>query len=136
MKRSIAILLIIMIIVTGCAKKEKQNISNTDKPTETVTHEIRTNPKVDNQVYNVEFSSNFLYENESSMFDVTIKNLGSEEITIHEIVLHIKDENNENIIDLIGYVNSAIPGQQETLIQCSYGGDLRNYKSVDYEILN
>lgn len=128
--KSIKILLIIaccFICLTGCGKKEeKQN--QADKTKEPESKAIIAE--------SFEFKTNAVnFENENSVFDINVKNIAGEERYINEFLLHVKDAEGNDLAALYGYVNETIEPGGERVISCSFGNNLSNYSSLEFEVL-
>lgn len=129
--KGLKVLLIILScvsIVTGCGKKnnEKQDNNNETK--------VEENKKV--QADSFEFTTNSVnFENENSVFDINVKNIANEERYINEFLIHVKDAEGNELASLYGYVNETIEAQGERVISCSFGNNLSNYSSLEFEVL-
>lgn len=122
------IALSLITIITGCGKKDD---AKKNKNEETKVEEQQ---KV--VASNFEFTTNSVnFENENSIFDINVKNISNEESYINEFLIHVKDNNGNDIAGLFGYVNETIEPQGERVISCSFGGNLSNYSSLEFEVL-
>ncbi len=93
-------------LVTGCGKKKE----DVKEPVKEKQNEKAT-------LENFEFTTNSVnFENNNSVFDIKVKN-------------------GETIGSLFGNVNENIEPQGERVITCSFGGNLSNYSSLEFEIL-
>lgn len=112
-------------LVTGCGKK-KEDVKEPVKEKQTEKAKLE----------NFEFTTNSVnFENNNSVFDIKVKNIANEEKYINEFIIHVKDSNGETIGSLFGNVNENIEPQGERVITCSFGGNLSNYSSLEFEIL-
>lgn len=127
--RILLIMLFCISILTGCGNKE-----------ETKQEENKGEPKTEEkktvQSDSFEFTTNSVnFENENSVFDINIKNITNEESYINEFIIHVKGANGEELAMLYGYVNETIEAQGSRTISCSYGNNLSNYSSLEFEVL-
>lgn len=122
------IMLSCVSILTGCGnKEEKKELDNKENKTEE-TKKVQTD--------SFEFTTNSVnFENENSTFDINVKNIASEERYINEFLIHVKDADGNELAGLYGYVNETIESQGERVISCSFGNNLSNYASLDFEVL-
>lgn len=115
-------------LLIGCGKKEEKQ----DKPKEEEKQQV--NQKIEADSF--EFTTNSVnFENNNSVFDINIKNIAPEERYINEFLIHVKDESGNDLASLYGYVNETIEPAGERTISCSYGNDLSNYKSLEFEVI-
>lgn len=120
------ILVTVFTLATGCKNKEKEEKQETKNETEV------TQPIIAESFEFKVVSVNF--ENENSVFDINVKNTSNEERFINEFIIHVKDENGSDLAALFGYINETIEPNGERVISCSFGGNLSNYKSLEYEV--
>lgn len=74
--------------------------------------------------------------NKTSEFTIKITNISKETKYIKEFRVNVKDKNGEQIIALSGIVESEIGSNETTEMICGYGGDLSNYGTLEYELVN
>lgn len=131
MKKTVKIaifLLCMMTILTGCGKKT--NITDGIKS--------NTNEDVikDQKVEVFEFTNtSLLYEEGRSKLEVTVTNTSDEIAYLSEFKIHVKDENENEIIELIGFVGEQIEPKESRLITSYSIQDLTNASSISYEIV-
>lgn len=122
------ITLSITTILTGCGNKEKVDNDNKEE-TKNKSNETVVADSFEFTTISVNF------ENENSVFDINIKNTANEERYINEFIIHVKDKDGNELAILFGYVNETIEAKGERTISCSFGGDLSNYASLEFEVL-
>ncbi len=131
MKKTVKIaifLLCMMTILTGCGKKT--NITDGIKR--------NTNEDVikDQKVEVFEFTNTSLvYEEGRSKLEVIVTNTSEEVAYLSEFKIHVKDENGNEIIELIGFVGEQIEPKESRLITSYSIQDLTNASSISYEIV-
>lgn len=125
------ILLIILScasIVTGCGKKDNNRQVDNKEEASSEKKTIKAD--------SFEFTINSVnFENENSVFDINVKNISNEERYINEFLIHVKDAEGNELAGLYGYVNETIEAQGERVISCSFGNNLSNYASLEFEVL-
>lgn len=130
--KSVKILLVItacLSLIVGCGNKNKES-----KEKNTNNNTVAENKTVIAESF--EFKTNSVnFENNNSVFDINIKNIADESRYIKEFMIHVKDAKGETLANLFGYVNETIEAQGEKVISCSYGGDLSNYSTLEFEVL-
>lgn len=72
-------------------------------------------------------------ENGITKYEANIK--ASEDTSIKYVRIIIKDESNNEIVTLIGYVGSSISKNSDRTIEASTDADLSKIKSIEYEII-
>ncbi len=129
--KKIAVILIVLfstMLLTGCGKK-------TD-----ITDGIKSNTNEDvikdQKVEVFEFTNTSLvYEEGRSKLEVTVTNTSEEIAYLSEFKIHVKDENENEIIELIGFVGEQIEPKESRLITSYSIQDLTNASSISYEIV-
>lgn len=123
MKKIFFVLLMSIIILTGCGKKE-------------VKVETKKNQYEKQVVENFEFKNIYLtYEDNVSTLKSTVTNIGTEVEEIKEFKIHVKNELNQDIIVLTGFIGDKIrPGETKEIIS-NYGSDITNASYIKYEII-
>lgn len=88
----------------------------------------------DTEVANITISNvNIKEENGITKYEATIS--AKEEKNINYIKIIFKDEDNNEIISLIGYVGYSLTAHKEKKIEASTDADLSKVKSIEYEIV-
>lgn len=122
------ILLFSISIITGCGKKDEE------KKLETQNEKVEEKQKIIADSF--EFTTNSVnFENNNSVFDINVKNISNEERYINEFLIHVKDTNGNELAGLYGYVNEKIEANGERVVSCSFGGNLSNYSTLEFEVL-
>lgn len=129
--KKIAVILIVLfstMLLTGCGKK-------TD-----ITDGIKSNTNEDvikdQKVEVFEFTNTSLvYEEGRSKLEVIVTNTSEEVAYLSEFKIHVKDENGNEIIELIGFVGEQIEPKESRLITSYSIQDLTNASSISYEIV-
>lgn len=132
--KKILIIILSLLIITGCGCKNKEN--NTRNETNS---NIKTNNNKDfkkNQTIDgIEISSiNLSYQNEISTFTAVVTNKSSINKKIGIIDIIIKDENKNEIITLKGMIDKTMKINESASINASTSIDLTNAKYVEYRI--
>lgn len=119
------------IFLTGCNNtEEKENKKETQK--ENINKEVIKDQNL--EVF--KFTNTSLkYENSTSVLQTTVTNTSSEKQYLKEFKIHVRDKKDNEIVELIGYVGDYIDKNQSKIITSSYGDDLTNAYSIDYEII-
>ncbi len=87
----------------------------------------------DVNIGNINISSiNIQEENGITKYEAKI--LATEDTSIKYIKIIMKDEENKEIVSLIGYVGSTISNKESKEIEASTDADLSKIKSIEYEI--
>lgn len=81
------------------------------------------------KIYNVDMKQ----EDGITRYDATIK--ATEDITIKYINIIIKDENNDEIVRLLGYVGTNLKKNEIKEIEASTDADLENAYIIEYEVV-
>ncbi len=76
---------------------------------------------------------NMVEENGITKYEAKIST--KEEKKINYIRIVFKDEDNKEIVSLIGYVGSSIKSGEERKIEASTDADLSKVKTIEYEIV-
>lgn len=130
MKRRILLLSLILIIVTGCAKKEKIDKKETIKEQPVVVTKLE-NKSVNNlEINNV----NIKTSDGISVFTADVTNKSKEDKDIDSIKITLKDKNNKELTVLTGYIGGTIKSNETKQIVSNSDFTFKNVKTVEYEI--
>lgn len=130
MKRRILLLSLILIIVTGCAKKEKIDKKETIKEQPVVVTKLENK-----SVNNLEIkNANIKTSDGISVFIADVTNKSKEDRDIDSIKITLKDKNNKELTVLTGYIGGTIKSNETKQIVSNSDFTLKNVKTVEYEI--
>lgn len=124
------VLLIGLLLLTGCGNKEKENKETNTK--------INTNEDVvkDQTLENFKFeNTNLVYEDGTSILQTVVTNTSNETTYLTEFKIHVKDEHGVEIIELTGFVGDSLSAGESRTITSSYGDDITNAASITYEVI-
>lgn len=127
---SIALVLMLGTVVgCGCEKKEDANDAKVKVNT--------NNDVIKNQELEVFTFTNtsLVYEDNTSTLVTTVTNTSNETQYLKEFKIHVKNEKDEEIVELTGFVGDNIEGNSSTTISSSYAEDLTKAKKIEYEIV-
>ena len=131
MRKTIEILTIgtcIIGLFTGCGKKAEleENIkSNTNE-----------NVVKDQKLEVFEFTNtSLIYEEGTSKLETTVTNTSEEIVYLSEFKIHVTDENENEIIELIGFVGEQLQPKESRFITSYSIEDLTNASSISYEVV-
>lgn len=130
MKGRILLLSLILIIVTGCAKKEKIDKKETIKEQPVVVTKLE-NKSVNNLEIN---NANIKTSDGISVFTADVTNKSKEDRDIDSIKITLKDKNNKELTVLTGYIGGTIKSNETKQIVSNSDFTLKNVKTVEYEI--
>ena len=145
--RKIIFLLLILFIITGCNNSEKtkeevnNNLDNNSNNSETIesTTNINTNSKYQEEkiVEELVFSNASLMKiDKTCLFEVTVKNRGSDKVQFDHIKITLLDSENNSINILTGVVTyGTLNVNEEKVISSYYNGDIDKVYDVKYEII-
>lgn len=120
----------ILILMTGCAKKEKI-IKKEEKREQPVVSTKLENKKIDNlEIKNVNITSS----DGLSVFTADVFNKGGEDINIDNIKIKLKDGNDIEIASLVGYIGGTIKSNESKQIISNFDSVINDVKSVEYEV--
>lgn len=126
--KKVIVIILLLISVSGCGKKEEKEIpeGNQQKQIES---------KVTMSDFEIELINSKI-ENGTSEFVFEITNVSKESKYVKEIQAIAKDNEGNPIITLSGVIESEIGSKEKTEVTSSYGGELSNVTTFQYEILN
>lgn len=127
MKKIFIIGLGILVLLTGCAKKTKKLESTVNTNENVVSDKVVDNFKFEN--------TSLIYEDESSVFETTITNVGTLDEDLEEIEIVVKDKKGNEIVTLSGFIGSTILVNESKVITSYCNEDLRNAYSIEYKII-
>ena len=127
MKKILFIMLLTLLVSTGCETKE---ITKEEKLKINTSENVISDKTIDNlEISNVTLT----YENNQSTFKCDVKNINNIPTSVEEITIHIKTSIDEYI--LTGYIGGEMqPGEVVTLTT-SYNKDITDAKNIEYEIV-
>lgn len=123
-------------LLTGCGCQKKEDNKNKN----TKNEEIKTNTNEDVikdqtvDVFKFEKTS-LIYENGNSKLQTTVTNTSSEKQYLAEFLIHVKDENGNEIVTMTGFVGDSIDANASKIIDSTYGDDLTKAASIEYEVV-
>ena len=121
-------------LLTGCDTKEKEKEKTEGK--DTVVSNTNTDVIKDQNLGVFEFqNTSLIYENGQSVLEVEVTNTSSVDQKIVEFKIIVKDENDQEIITLVGFVGDTIKAGESKVITSSCGKDLSKAKSISYELV-
>ena len=119
-------------LLTGCDTKDKDKDKGKDK----VVSNTNTEVIKDQNLGVFEFqNTSLIYENGQSILEVEVTNTSAVDQQIVEFNIIVKDENDEEIITLVGFVGDVIKAGESKVITSSCGKDLSKAKSISYELV-
>lgn len=118
-----------LVLFTGC--KDKEPIKEESKKEE--IKKVESNVTLENFQFKL---MNANIENGTSEFEFEITNISDETKEIKVLKIIVKDENNNDMVQLKSVINKTVESKNKFTVTCSYGGDLSNYHSFVYEILD
>ncbi len=122
-------ILLMLFVFTGCKEKEPmQEETKKEEP-----KKVESNVTLENFQFKL---LNAKIENGSSEFEFEITNISNEAKELKKLNITVKDENNDDLVHLISVINKQVESQDKITVTCSYGGDLSNYHSFDYKLVN
>lgn len=121
-------LFLFLFMISGCKNKENQ---------------VEENKEPQKQVESKETIQDFQFqllnaklENGSSEFEFEITNISNETKKINKFRVTVKDESGKDLVSLTNVMNKELETNDKVIATCSYGGDLSNYHSFEYELLD
>lgn len=130
----LGVLLVGVTTGCGCKKKDKDNKDENKKP----EVEVSTNEGVigDKEVDVFKFeNTSLIYENGTSVLETMVTNTSDTKQTLSEFLIHVKDKEGKEIIQLVGFVGESIDAHESKLITSSYGDNLTKVAyDITYEV--
>lgn len=129
-------MLLILGLVTGCGCSNKESKEKNNNLVEDIKANTNENV-IKDQVLDVFTFTNIslIYENGTSTLETLVTNTSSEPQYLTEFKVHVKNELGEEIVTLTGFVGASIEANGTETIISSYGDDLSNAYSIEYEIV-
>lgn len=131
MRKAIKILTIGICMIglfTGCGKKAE--------PEENIKSNTNENVVKDQKLEVFEFTNtSLIYEEGTSKLETTVTNTSEEIVYLSEFKIHVKDENESEIIELVGFVGEQLQPKESRVITSYSVEDLTNASSISYEIV-
>ena len=123
-----------VLMVTGCGKKENNNTPANEGgkvDPNTIVHTID-----EQTIEGLTFTDAVVeFKNNESTFNVKVSNNTESPIAVNQIIMHLKDKDNNELAYLVGTIADTIqPGENRT-IGSSYAGDFSEAIHVDYEVI-
>ena len=133
----ISLLLVLLIILTGCNKKEE--VKGTEEPKEIGnTTEINKNEELKKaqKIEELYFSNASLMKvEETALFEVTVRNESEQSVNLKRINITLLDKVGKEVVVLHGIIGASIGTKQEKVISCYYNGEIKDVVNVKYEII-
>ena len=121
-------------LLTGCDTKDKDKDKDSGK--DKVVSNTNTEVIKDQNLGVFEFqNTSLIYENGQSILEVEVTNTSAVDQQIVEFSIIVKDENDEEIITLVGFVGDVIKAGESKVITSSCGKDLSKAASISYELV-
>ena len=121
-------------LLTGCDSKDKDKDKDSGK--DKVVSNTNTEVIKDQNLGVFEFqNTSLIYENGQSILEVEVTNTSAVDQQIVEFSIIVKDENDEEIITLVGFVGDVIKAGESKVITSSCGKDLSKAASISYELV-
>ena len=79
--------------------------------------------------------TSLIYENGNSKLQTTVTNTSSEKQYLAEFLIHVKDEQGNEIVTMTGFVGDSIDANASKIIDSTYGDDLTKATSIEYEVV-
>jgi len=76
-----------------------------------------------------------IYEKSTSILQTTVTNTSNTTQYLKDFNIIVKDESGNEIVTLTGFIGDSIDAGESKLIVSSYGEDLTNAASIEYEII-
>jgi len=133
----LSLLLVLIIILTGCGSKEEVKKPEEQKEIGNVT-EINTNEgyKKEQKVESLYFSNASLMSVDgNALFEVTVRNESEELVSLRRINITLLDKDSKEIVVLHGILGDSIDARQEKVISSYYNGEIKDVANVKYEII-
>lgn len=129
----LGIITICCIINTVISNKKLANAvnENSNNNVDQKENEIKGSAEISNFSFS---TTDTIFENGTSEFVTTIKNVGTVSSYINEFAIVVSNQNGEEIVRVYGIVDKELAPNEEVIINSSYGGDLSNYGKLDYTI--
>ena len=112
----------------GCGKREENK-----KPEEEPKNKIESKATINDLEIEVIETK---IENGTSEYTMEITNKASESKKVNVIEVKAKDSEGKEVITLLGVVEEEIAPGEKTRVTCSYGGELENVKTLEYEVID
>lgn len=121
------LLVVTVLVVTGCGKKEEQDNTKVNTNTDVIKDQTVDVFKMENTM--------LVYEDGRTTLETTVTNTSSETAYIKEFKIKALDADGNEIITLTGFVGSEIKAGESKLITSYCGEDLTNAKSINYTVV-
>ena len=129
------VLLLSLCLMTGCGKSKKTD--NDDKPASEDNVKVNTNEGViqnqEVEIFKFENTS-LIYKDGGSTLLTTVTNTSDSESEAVEFKIHVMDGERE-IVTLSGFVGPSLKPGESKILKSTYGSDLSNATSINYEIV-
>ena len=120
-------------LLTGCGTKEKDsNKKGEDKVVSNTNTEV-----IKDQTLGIyEFkNTSLIYEGGQSVLETVVTNTSSQDQMLEEFKIVVKDENDQEMITLVGFVGNVIKAGESKVITSYCGKDLSKAASIKYELV-
>lgn len=131
-----AICAISFLVVTGCSCQKKTDKDNDNKTNEDI--KANTNDEVikDQEIDVFSFTkTSLIYENGTSTLETTVTNNSDETQYLKEFKIIVKDSEGNEIVTMTGFIGDSIEAKASRVIDSTYGEDLTNAASIEYEVV-
>lgn len=130
MKIRLMIIMILMLLFVGCTNEIKE-------PEKDDIHANTEEDVIKDQTVGVfQFeNTSLVYENGTSTLETTVTNTSNTDQTIREFHIIVKDENDKEIVTLIGFIGNTIKAGEVRSISSNCHDDLTNANSIEYKII-
>ena len=126
----LVLMLVVVIAVTGCGKKEK----NIDNPVENVNTNTGVVENKEVEVFTFTNTSLVWNDNASNLVTV-ITNTSDEEQYLKGFKVHVYDSNGNEIASMTGYVGAKLKAHEVRQMSTGHYENLTNATKIEYEVL-
>ena len=128
MNKKIIIGLVLIILVTGCGCKKKEETKVKENKSVDVIKDQKT------EVF--EFvNTSLVYENGMSKLETAVTNTSDKTQKLKEFHIHFMDKNDNEIVTLVGYVGKSMAAHETKIINSYSSEDLTSAKNIKYEVI-
>ena len=119
-------------LLTGCGCQKKEKETKKDEIKTNTNENVIKDQTVD--VFQFEQTS-LIYEDGNSKLQTTVTNTSDETAYLAEFLIHVKDAEGNEIVTMTGFVGDSIAAKASKVIDSTYGEDLTNAASIEYEVV-
>lgn len=129
-KKTKIILVAVLVLIVSVGTFVVLNISFSGNKINTFYNvDLKNHETEEVKIYNVDMKE----ENGITSYEANIQ--ATKEVNVKYIKITIKDGENKDIVTLIGYVGSTLKEKEIKEIKASTDADLKNMKSITYEVI-